>query len=201
MLKSSHPYSPSTRSHFQGTRAALLALLLLLCGTSAERLVHLDADPASWFIDEIGYQVDEGFKTLSPRNLALFGATHWNAGDRYRGWMQSSALTQWPYFWAFKAFGVKLRSARLVSVLFAVLLLAITAGFLWFRHSPGLALFGALLLTADPGLFLFSRSALFETALALYAYSALYLAVSLPSRVRSGSGATTSRRFTRPSTS
>lgn len=159
-----------------------LLILALLAGTTALRTIHLDADPAAWFINEIGYQIDEGYKTLAPRNLSLYGNIRWNAEDQYGGWMVGSAITQWPYYWAFKTLGTRLSSARMVSIAYAVLLLAISAAFLWHRHSPGLALAGVLLLTADPGLFLFSRSALFETALALFTYAALFATVCVPTR-------------------
>ncbi|MCF8024016.1 MAG: glycosyltransferase family 39 protein [Desulfobacteraceae bacterium] len=154
-------------------------LLLISVGL---RTIHLDADPAAWFIDEIGYQIDEGYKTLAPRNLSLYGTTQWNPHDEYTGWMTRSAMTQWAYYWGFKVFGTQLSSARVVSIIYAILLLGFTAVFLWRRYSPNTAVFGTLLLAADPGLFLFSRSALFETALAFFTYTALFIAVSIPVR-------------------
>jgi hypothetical protein len=164
------------------SKYCFLLLVALLLGTVGLRAIHLDADPAAWFIDEIGYQVDEGYKTLAPRNLSLYGTIQWNPHDQYTGWMTRSAITQWPYYWAFNTFGAQLSSARVVSIIYAVLLLGFTAFFLWRRYSPKLALFGAVLLAADPGLFLFSRSALFETALGFFTYAPLFVAVSLSAR-------------------
>ena len=159
----------------------LVAILLL---TFFLRMVNLDADPAPWYTEELGYQVDEGYKTLSPRNLFLYGDTHWNAADKYGGWMRTSAMTQWPYYLSFKTFGEDLSSARIVSIIYALGLLIITAFFLWNRLSPTFAALGILLLTVDPGLFLFSRSALFETSLVFFTYATLFLSVSLAQRSR-----------------
>ena len=131
-------------------------------------MVNLDADPVPWYTGELGYQVDEGYKTLSPRNLYLYGKTHWNSADQYSGWMKGSAMTQWPYYLSFEIFGEKLSSARIVSIIYAVTFLIITALFLWKRLPHMLAVLGVLLLATDPALFLFSRSALFETSIMLY---------------------------------
>ena len=160
----------------------LLIIVISLIVISFLRIINLDADPTTWFIDELGYQIDEGYKTLSPRNLAIFGQTHWNQYDEYRGWMLESALTQWPYYWAFQTLGIELSSARLVSIVYATLMLVLAALFLRKRHSWKIATIGVLLLASDPGLFLFSRSALFETALALFTYAALFVVAGLPNR-------------------
>ena len=131
----------------------LTAIILL---TFLLRIVNLDADPVPWFTEELGYQIDEGYKTLSPSNLFLYGETHWNVADKYGGWMQTSAMTQWPYYWSFKTFGEELSSARIVSIIYALSFLIITAFFLWHRLSPKFAVLGIFLLSLDPGLFLFS---------------------------------------------
>ena len=161
---------------------SLLTVIIIL--TALLRLVNLEADPVPWYTEELGYQIDEGYKTLSPRNLHLYGDTHWNPADKYRGWMRASALTQWPYYWSFKTFGEDLSSARIVSIIYALSFLIITAFFLWRRLSPKLATFGILLLAVDPGLFLFSRSALFETSLLFFTYVTLFLAVTVTPRPR-----------------
>ena len=168
-------------------KCCFLLLIGLLLVTAGLRTIHLDADPAAWFIDEIGYQIDEGYKTLAPRNLSLYGTIKWNPHDEYSGWMTGSAMTQWPYFWAFETLGTQLSSARVVSIIYAVFLLGFAAVFLWRRHSPKMALLGAVLLAADPGLFMFSRSALFETALAFFTYAALFITYSVPIRKKPAS--------------
>ena len=179
--------APGTRQSIRARKIALRSryLILILCilaATTLFRTIHLDADPVPWFTEEVGYQIDEGYKTLSPRNLFLYGDIHWNQADQYRGWMTASAITQWPYYWAFELLGPELSSARMVSILYAVVFLMLAAVFLWKRVSPGLAVTGVLLLASDPALFLFSRSALFETSLALFLYAGLFLAVMLPLR-------------------
>ena len=179
--------APGTRQSMRARKIPLRSryLILILCilaATTLFRTIHLDADPVPWFTEEVGYQIDEGYKTLSPRNLFLYGDIHWNQADQYRGWMTASAITQWPYYWAFELLGPELSSARMVSILYAVVFLVLAAVFLWKRVSPGLAVTGVLLLASDPALFLFSRSALFETSLVLFLYAGLFLAVMLPLR-------------------
>ena len=100
------------------SRILFILLVGLLLATTFFRMINLDADPVPWFTGELGYQIDEGYKTLSPRNLYLYGTTHWNSEDQYSGWMKGSAMTQWPYYWSFKAFGNNLSSARMVSIIY-----------------------------------------------------------------------------------
>lgn len=153
-------------------------LIVLVVGW---RSVSLGADPPTDFIPtDVGFQIDEGYKTLSPRNLVLFGATHWNPEDRYAGWMRHSPITQWPYYLAFRALGVSHRSARVVSVVFFAALLVAAAVFLNARGSPALAFLGVVLLGSDMGLFHFSRVALLEVPLCVVLYGGIFLANSLP---------------------
>lgn len=65
--------SPATKLGIALALAVALALL---------RLVHLTADtPYGLTEPTAGIYVDEGYKTLSPRNLILYGRTHWNDAD------------------------------------------------------------------------------------------------------------------------
>jgi len=104
------------RESSKQNKLCISIILLLVLFISGLKLVNLDADPPPWFIDELGFKIDEGYKTLSPRNLAIFGKTHWNAEDEYYGWMKNSAITQWPYYWSFSILGSELRNARMVSI-------------------------------------------------------------------------------------
>jgi hypothetical protein len=94
------------------------------------RLFHIGADPEPTFIPkDDGYLVDEGYKTLSPRNLVLFGSTHWHEADQYTGWMKASPLTQWPFYAAFAEFGVDRISARYIVVVFLLVFQLSVAAF------------------------------------------------------------------------
>lgn len=138
--------------------------LVLVLGA---RFLLLNADVPPWFAPyDVGLHIDEGYKTLSPRNLAEYGQTHWNPEDDYKGWMQTSPATQWLFYAAFTIGGVELASARVVGVLFFVAIVVIYL--LTFRHDyPGWVLAGgALLLSLEPFLYHFSRAALFEVPLA-----------------------------------
>jgi hypothetical protein len=170
------------------SRTYWLLIAMIIMATLSIRFIHLDADPVPWFTEELGYRIDEGYKTLSPRNLVLFGQTHWHPEDEYRGWMRSSAMTQWPYYFAFRTFGTQLSSARMVSIVYFGVFLLAAAIFLWKRSSPQAAVLGIVMLSFDPGLFFFSRSAIFEMALTVYTYLPLliivYLSGILPARYK-----------------
>lgn len=161
----------------------LVALSMALGLAVAFRSVHLGADPPNWYLTEdLGYHVDDGNKTLAAKNVALFGTTRWNAADRYPGWMKASPLTQGPYLAAFLAFGVDLAHARAVTIAyFAVFLVAAGVFCLWAYGTTGMVV-GLALLAVDPALFLFSRTALFETAI----MAATYLGIFLAGRVAPG---------------
>ena len=161
------------------TRNSLL-LLVVIIAAAGMRLWHLDADPPAWYIPvDVGFHIDEGYKTLDAKNRIVFGATHWNANDDYPGWSKGSPLTQQSYYLAFKTFGLQLSSARLVNVfLFTVFLatMVIATRLIWGSH---IALIGAVLIAINPALFNFSRVALFEIALILFIYTGMLLLIPL----------------------
>src|SRR5512132_2766522 len=79
-----------------GHWALIPGLLFLLCGL---RFLDLGADTPIWAKSySMGDYVDEGYKTLSARNLVLFGQTHWHPLDNYPGWMKASPVTNWSYY-------------------------------------------------------------------------------------------------------
>ncbi len=158
-----------------------LVQTLLIILLVSWRGISLGADPPADFIPkDVGYQIDEGYKTLSPRNLALFHVTHWNEADVYPGWMGRSPVTQWLDYFSFRAFGVRRESARAVSILFFAALLFAAAVFLNRRGPPAVALAGIVLLGTDMALFHFSRVGIFEVALCSVLYTGVFVANSLP---------------------
>jgi hypothetical protein len=152
--------------------AVLVGLVLLLISL---RLVHLGADTPTGLSGSDALYVDEGYKTLSPRNLVLFGTTHWSPVDHYEGWMHLSPITQWSYYLSFRLFGADVEAARYVSVAFlAVFLLS----FLWAmrKRYGGLLLLGGLaLLGLESTLFFLSRIAVFEFPLITLFYGLLFV--------------------------
>ena len=147
----------------------MVAGLLLVLALSGLRLIHLNADPPnSLWTESFGPFVDEGYKTLDARNLALFGQTHWNDEDDYPGWLARSPITQISFLAAFRVFGQEIESARLVTVSwFLLLMLAV----LWatvdsYRFST--VTLGLLLLGVNLTLFAFSRLAIFEIPIAFF---------------------------------
>lgn len=157
-----------------GTAIALFAVLIGL------RLINLDADPPVWFIpSDHGLQVDEGYKTLDPRNLSRYGTTRWNEYDEYPGWISGSPLTQWPYYFAFERFGTSIETARTVVVAGYAAFLLIALWFMTLRYGMKLAIAGLLLLGVIPALFHFSRSAIFEAPIIAVFYSCLLVWLTL----------------------
>jgi hypothetical protein len=160
--------------------------LALAVGLGLLRLVHLTADtPYGLTEPTAGEYVDEGYKTLSPRNLILHGRTHWNAADDYPGWLDSSPLTQWSFYLSFRLFGIDIGPARLVTIAYFTLLLC---GYVWAmagRYPTALLLAGLVALGLESTIFFFSRIALFETPQLVFVYLLLFLF----SRMREGRGA------------
>jgi hypothetical protein len=139
------------------------------------RLIHLGADTPPELSGSAALYVDEGYKTLSPRNLVLFGATHWNPHDVYAGWMSGSPVTQWSYYASFRLFGTSVESARGVTVFYFALLLV---GYVWAmagRYRPALVLGGLAVLGLERTIFFLSRIAVFEMPIATLVAGLLFV--------------------------
>ncbi len=154
-----------------------LTALIILCAI-ALRVLHIDADTPSGLSWSAGLYVDEGYKTLSPRNLSLFDKTHWHPADTYPGWMDYSPLTQWPVYAVFKSFGTSITAARSVPIIYFSLLALVISYFLRRRYSTNLFYVGLILFLVDASLFTFSRVALFEIPMSFFLYG-LILPLSL----------------------
>ncbi|MGB5514428.1 MAG: hypothetical protein WBP36_07890 [Thermoanaerobaculia bacterium] len=126
-----HSSSPDPRQ-VRRIKAVGLLLILALVGL---RLIHLGADPPdSLWTESFGPFVDEGYKTLDARNLALFGQTHWNDQDDYPGWLPRSPITQLSFLAAFRVLGQEIENARLVTILWFLLLLLTAFWAIWDSH-------------------------------------------------------------------
>jgi hypothetical protein len=148
----------------------LLALIVL------PRFIHLDADPPPDYLPkDSGYHIDEGYKTLSPKNLLIFNQTNWHPQDEYQGWMNASPATQWPFFLVFKNFGLKLAYARSVNIIYFILFSIVALFLLSNRYGFLFALLAPLLLATDIGLFHFSRNAIFEIAIIFFIFNGFLL--------------------------
>jgi hypothetical protein len=147
-----------------------------LLAVAGLRFVHLEADtPASLESGSMAVYVDEGYKTLGPRNLALFGSTRWNTADTYPTWMKRSPLTQWLYLASFELLGVRPASARVVTIAFFVAFLLSFLVACWKDYSSLLLVAGVMVLGVNHLLFFYSRLALFELPLIAILYGLLFV--------------------------
>ena len=174
-LTVSDPVRPYAQQPCLGMRR-LLVLGLLVLGLLSLRLVHLGADTPVLITlpDDVGLYVDEGYKTLDPRNLVLFGTASWHPADDYPGWIGRSPLTQWSYYAAFRLAAPDLESARAVTIVYFGLFLL---GYIWAmraRLSWPVLVGGLLAFGLESTLFFYTRAALFEIPLITFLYGLLF---------------------------
>jgi hypothetical protein len=151
--------------------------MIAIVGVVLIRTINLGSDIPKGIPGEEDYGIyaDEGYKTLSARNMAVFGTTKWHPGDDYHGWLAASPITQGAFYFAFMAFGQTLETARMVSVAwFAILLIAFGIAYYGYRSSP-LFWAGLLMLGFQYILWVHSRTAILEIATLSIFYAVLLL--------------------------
>lgn len=170
-VRGTQPFS-SGRSALPRYWAMIAILVMVLI-----RTINLGSDapkglPAE---EDYGIYVDEGYKTLSARNMIVFGNEHWHPGDDYQSWVSASPITQGAFYLAFASFGQNLETARMVSVTcFAVFLICF--GIAYYRERPPPVFWaGLLMLGFERILWLASRTAIFEITVLCIIYAALLL--------------------------
>jgi hypothetical protein len=146
------------------------------------RFVHLDADTPLALNAGIGAYVDEGYKTLDPRNLFLYGKTHWNPSDDYKGWTGQSPVTQWSYYMGFKFLGNNIKSVRSVTIFYFCIFLLGFAFSHFNRYSYPLLVSSIFILGVENLLFFYSRIALFEIPITAILYLTMFLLLSWDER-------------------
>jgi len=154
---------------------SLILALFLVFAAIAVRFVHLGADTPYGLSSNIGLYVDEGYKTLAPRNLVLFGGEQWHPQDDYPGWVAFSPITQYSFYTSFQVFGTSVESARATSVIWFFLLLLAYVAMMNDQYSGPVFLLGLVLLSVECVLFFFTRVALFEIVIVSLMYSVLFL--------------------------
>lgn len=132
----------------------------------------LHSDPPDWVAHDPGTFIDEGLKTLRARNLILFGRPTALSEDAYFGGSGGPVATLLQLT-SFAAFGPSSTSARLVSILAGIGLLAALAPLSPIR----LAAAALAPLAFDPFFFSFSRLALPEVLWCTFASGALAAAL------------------------
>jgi len=158
------------------TTVIIVASIIIL--SVGFRLATISADTPPGLSWSAGLYVDEGYKTLAPRNLVMYDSATWHKADTYAGWLHMSPLTQWPVYASFKLFGTSIESARLVAILFFALLLLVYSALYKNRYSKKLYIIGLVLLTSDITIFTFSRIMLLEMPMSFLLYSTI-LAITL----------------------
>jgi hypothetical protein len=160
-------------------KLVVFGVVIVLC---LLRCIHLSADTPTGISTDEGLYIDEGYKTMAPRNLVLFGSSRAHAADQYPGWLKSSPLTNWPYYLAFKWFGVEIEYARLVTVAYFMIFLGLYVVAMAGRYGPGLLLGGLLALSVQHTLFFSSRVALLEVPIITLLYSGLFMLANMDDR-------------------
>jgi 4-amino-4-deoxy-L-arabinose transferase-like glycosyltransferase len=140
-------------------------------------LAYIDADTPTSLTYSPGAFCDEGYKTLSARNLVLFGKANWSEHDEYGGWVRQSPVTVHYNFILFKLFGVSLSVARLGNLLFGVGCLILFYLILKKMYDRKTALLGVVLCALNEIVFFYSRIALFEFKMVFFLLLGLYLAL------------------------
>ena len=165
------------RSFFKRPAVAGCLAMLAILGVVLIRTANLGSDAPEGLPGEqdYGIYVDEGYKTLSARNMVVFGTARWHPGDDYHGWLTTSPITQAAFYLAFARFGQVLETARMVSVTwFAIFLIAFGIAYYRERCSPVFWI-GLLMLGFQYVLWVISRTAIFEIAALSVFYAALLL--------------------------
>ena len=165
---------PVVRHRLNPAMAALLALIVAFFCVQL-RFIHLRADTPEKVSNNIGLYVDEGYKTLAPRNLVIFGENSAHQADQYKGWMKASPLTNWPYYFMFKWLGVEIENARLVTIAYFALFILLFSLAVAGRYRITLLLVGIFALSLQHTLYFFSRVALLEVPIVTLLYGSLFL--------------------------
>ncbi|MCI0564366.1 MAG: hypothetical protein MN733_38325, partial [Nitrososphaera sp.] len=144
---------------------------VIVLSAYAVRSIHIKADLPAGYSPSAGEYVDEGYKTLSARNLLLFGAAKWHPDDTYPGWLTGSPLTQQSYYASFLASQPDIAAARTVSIIYYACFLLFYVSLLSSRYTPSIFFGGLLIFSLESTLFFFSRIALFEIPLLTFVYA------------------------------
>jgi len=139
------------------------------------QMTFINVDTPSSLTYGAGTYCDEGYKTLSARNMVLFGETHWTELDEYAGWVKGSPVTVYFNYVMFEIFGVSLATARAGNVLFAVGCLIVFYLILKKIYDRKHALLGVVLLGVNQVFFFYSRIALFEFKMMFFVLLGLYV--------------------------
>ena len=151
----------------------LLIIIFIVLGFHA---INLTADiPNTFAPKDIGLRVDEGYKTLAPRNLVLYVTEQWSDADQYEGWFKGSPLTQNLLLLTFSIFGTGVLVARATALLYFFILVCVFLGSEKSKLNSTYLLIFFLILAFEPFLFFFSRVALFEIALSVFLTFSLVL--------------------------
>jgi hypothetical protein len=176
-MRQSLPARKVQQSLFRRPAVSGCLAILAILGVVLIRTTNLGSDAPKGLPAEqdYGIYVDEGYKTLSARNLVTFGTARWHPQDDYRGWLNASPITQGAFYLAFAIFGQNLETARMISVAWlALLLIAFGIAYYRYRSSP-VFWAGLLMLGFQYVLWVFSRTAIFEIAVLSALYAALLL--------------------------
>jgi len=105
----------------------LIFVMMVLLFTTM-RMVRITADAPPELSISAALYTDEGLKTISAKNMLLYGSWKWTPSDRYSSWHDQSPVPTFLYEKWFSLFGFGLASIRYQNILVSV----ITMCFLFF---------------------------------------------------------------------
>jgi len=162
------------------SRVLLLGLcMLLLFGGMRAAFITADA-PQDLSISGALYS-DEGFKTYSSRNMALYGAWKWTSRDGYSGWLEKSPLPVHAYTALFRKFGTGFSTIRALPVVSSVLTMILLFFFAFRRFNSSTALLSLLFFGISFYNCMFNRLGFFEIIVNLFLMAAIFLFSEIPS--------------------
>lgn len=142
----------------------IIGLFIVLTGM---RLIHIEADPPDRLSWSAAPYTDEGFKTLSARNMVLFGDWKCCESDEYSGWIVNSPVMTYVYVWIYNQLGVSLAISRLLPIILSLLLLLLLFVFALKYLDKKSALLLLVFLGFNYTFIMYNRLAFFETPLML----------------------------------
>ena len=164
----------------------VLTIILILVLAALLRIYQIEADPFMTISGDTGLYTDEGFYSLSARNLVIFKEFNPYQNNQVVEAIDYPLYT-YSQFLSFKIFGVSIKSLRLPSIVFSLLLILSTYIISIRLYGKKTAILTSIFLTFNFMFIQYNRLALVENLLTLLLYVAsfVYFLTKYPSSKKS----------------